>query len=249
MSEKPSFDRTQMYYRHPYKVNDMITIYQPSVGDIVKYGELKFYNTVLSPFITNPTSCRVFLWDNGIDWNKFSDFELFSLLIKNLEPGSAELIFKDFSFAGFEAYGKELDGKKEIVLWDRENDRIITEQDYVIISGYLRTLFNIFPKVEHIIGKQAKIDTIEEDRLNAKLKEKEEEKPFLLPLISACMNHPGFKYKIEDLDNLGIYAFMDSVERLQIYESSIALLRGAYSGFMDTSKVDQSEMNFMRAAK
>ena len=86
-------------------------------------------------------------------------------------------------------------------------------------------------------------------RLNAKLKEKEEEKPFLLPLISACMNHPGFKYKIEDLDNLGIYAFMDSVERLQIYESSIALLRGAYSGFMDTSKVDQNEMNFMRAAK
>ena len=53
MSEKLKFDMTQMYYRQPFKVNDRITIYQPSVGDIIEFGENDFYNSVLNPFVTN----------------------------------------------------------------------------------------------------------------------------------------------------------------------------------------------------
>ena len=78
MSEKLKFDMTQMYDRQPFKVNDDITIYQPSVRDIIRFGEIKFYNQVLIPFVTIPTSHRVMLWDKGIDWNKISDFELFT---------------------------------------------------------------------------------------------------------------------------------------------------------------------------
>jgi len=39
---------------------------------------------------------------------------------------------------------------------------------------------------------------------------------------------------------------MDSVQRLQVYESSTALLKGIYSGFVDASKIDKNELNFMR---
>jgi hypothetical protein len=39
---------------------------------------------------------------------------------------------------------------------------------------------------------------------------------------------------------------MDSVQRLQIYENSTALLKGSMSGFVDTSKIDKDEFNFMR---
>jgi len=39
---------------------------------------------------------------------------------------------------------------------------------------------------------------------------------------------------------------MDSVQRLQIYESSTALMKGMYSGFLDTSKINKEELNFMR---
>lgn len=100
MSEKLKFDMTQMYYRQPFKVNDRITIYQPSVGDIIEFGENDFYNSVLNPFVTNSTSYRVMLWDNGIDWNKTSDFELFAMLYKSIS--STELLFHDFSFAGYD---------------------------------------------------------------------------------------------------------------------------------------------------
>ena len=39
---------------------------------------------------------------------------------------------------------------------------------------------------------------------------------------------------------------MDSVKRLQVYESSTALLKGVFSGFVDTSKIDKEEFDFMR---
>ena len=46
--------------------------------------------------------------------------------------------------------------------------------------------------------------------------------------------------------DVGIVEFMDSVQRLQVYESSRALLAGSYSGFVDTSKIDKSQFDFMR---
>ena len=39
---------------------------------------------------------------------------------------------------------------------------------------------------------------------------------------------------------------MDSVQRLQIYESTHALMSGMYSGFCDTSKISKEQFNFMR---
>jgi hypothetical protein len=67
-----------------------------------------------------------------------------------------------------------------------------------------------------------------------------------MPLISACINHPGFKYKLKELKEVGIVEFMDSVQRLQVYESTKSLMSGMYSGFADMSKVDKKLFNFMR---
>lgn len=68
----------------------------------------------------------------------------------------------------------------------------------------------------------------------------------LLPIISALTNHPGFKYKLEELKQVKIYQFYDAVQRLQIYEQTHALMGGSYSGFCDTSKIDKEQFNFMR---
>ena len=40
---------------------------------------------------------------------------------------------------------------------------------------------------------------------------------------------------------------MDSVQRLQIYESTNALWKGMSSGFVDSSKINKEELNFMRS--
>ena len=68
-------------------------------------------------------------------------------------------------------------------------------------------------------------------------------------MISFYLNHPGSKYKKNELRNVGIVEFYDSVQRLQIYESTHAVINGSYSGFVDTSKIPKNEFNFMRDLK
>ena len=61
------------------------------------------------------------------------------------------------------------------------------------------------------------------------------------------VNHHGFKYKLNELKEVGIFQFMDSVKRLQTYESVTALMKGMYSGFIDTSKINvQKELNWLK---
>ena len=61
------------------------------------------------------------------------------------------------------------------------------------------------------------------------------------------MRYPGFKYKKDELKQCGYYEFMDTVMGSQIYVSSTALLKGAYSGMIDTSKINKKEFNWMRS--
>ena len=55
------------------------------------------------------------------------------------------------------------------------------------------------------------------------------------------------KYSKKDLKTIGIVEFMDSVQRLQVYESTHALINGMYSGFVDSSKLKKEDFNFMRS--
>ena len=77
-------------------------------------------------------------------------------------------------------------------------------------------------------------------------KDKDSSANSIQSLISSCVNHPGFKYKLSELKELGVAEFYDSVKRLQIYESSTALMKGMYSGFVDSSKINSDDYNFMK---
>ena len=247
--KKYSFDRLQMYFGDDYQVADGIIISQPTVGDIMTFGEERF-NQVLNPFVVNPTSLRVALWQQGKDWTEMSDYELFYQLILQLQPPQNEtsMIFGDLDFTKFNLYKRqnEVDGElvEDIVLLNHEQKVLIDEDIYNHMSSYLRTMFNIFPKVEKAKGKTTKEWMIEEDIMNSKTRQ--ETKSNLLPMISFCLNHPGFKYKKNELKELGIVEFYDSVQRLLIYESTSALTKGIYSGFVDTSKIEKKEFDFMR---
>ena len=254
----------QLYFGDPYQVSDKITIFQPTIGGILEYdkqfGESEFWS-MLNVFIGNTTSYRLLLWDMGIDWNEISDFQLFSLLIKTLKVENTEILFGDLDLSLFDAYmkqipneeesedKKELEPKQEMILWNPELDIEINEDIYNNIALYIRTMFNIFPKIEKAKGKTTKKWIIEEDRMNLANAKKEDTTSTFLPLIESCCCHAGFKYKKNELREVGIYEFMRSVQRLQVYESTTALLKGMYSGFIDTKGIDKEEFDFMRDIK
>ena len=248
-----------MYFGEPFEVGNGMTVLMPTVGDILRLdnSDITFYQT-LYIWIANPTTYRLMLWDNGIDWNKISDYELFLMLYKTENPDVSKMMFGNVDFQQFGLFHKTVQEKNEdgemvdvqkVTLYSPDQDIEISEQDYTLISQYLKAAFNIYPKVEKAKGRITKESIIEEERMNLIAKERKGEDiptSSLLPLISSCINHPGFKYNLNELREVNFVQFMDSVQRLQIYESTSALLKGAYSGFCDTSKIDKDEFNFMR---
>ena len=258
-----SFDKLALLFMEDYEVKG-IKISQPTINDILRVGESNFYQA-LSPFLYNSTSIRVTLWEAGIDWCNVKDIEVFDIL-NNIQKQNKEILrqvigdevdkrenplkilFKDIDITTFNLYkekAKEENSEEKLCLYSHTYDIKLYEEDYMEIAEYIREMLNIHPKVEKAKGKTAKRWMIDEDKMNA-LHRDEKNTSTLLPLVSACINHPGFKYKLQELREVGIYQFMDAVQRLQIYESSIALLNGSYSGFCDTSKVDKDNFNFMR---
>lgn len=168
-----------------------------------------------------------------------------NILEKEIFP--LKILFKNIDITDFKLYKEKEteDSEEKLCLYSPQYDIKLYEEDYMQIAEYIREMLNVHPKVEKAKGKTAKRWMIDEDKMNA-LHRDEKNISTLLPLVSACVNHPGFKYKLQELREVGIYQFMDAVQRLQIYESSRALLQGSYSGFCDTSKVPQDNFNFMR---
>lgn len=241
------FDKLSMYFDKDYFVKD-IRIKMPTIGDILKFGEIRF-NQVFYPFYTNSTTIRVQLWDMEprIDWTKVRDIQVFSMLKNTLSDREvSRTIFPEVDFSDFQLMSMTKD-KDQLVLYSPSQEIILTETEYMEIATYIRTIFNRFPKVEKSKSKAAKQSMIQEEKMKALTAQEEKDSldSFFLPLVSTCLNHPGFKYKLEDLENMGLYRFMDSVKRIQKYEYSTAILKGMYSGFVDSSKIEPEQYNFM----
>lgn len=244
------FDKLKIYFGNPYTIDiedveGEITIYQPEMGDIVDIGEERFYGT-LNVFTSNTTSYRLALWELGIDWNQISDFDLFTILYPQIDFEVSKYLFGDLDFSLFELFQRT--DNNEVIMKHSDTGVVIDEQVYLHISQYLQTVFNSHPEeklTDDPILKQWYIRKDQREARNKLLKD-EQHSSILLPIISSCVNHPGFKYDIDGLRHMKVFQFFDAVSRLQIYESTTALLKGMYSGFVDTSKIPNESFNFMR---
>ncbi len=263
---KVEFDLLQMYFGRPYVIDlenamGVITVHSPTLGQIVDIGETRFYQT-LNIFTGNTTQYRLLLWELNYDWNEISDFQLFIMLYNQIDPEVSKLIFPDLDFSKFIPLMKQIpvdndedaengEFREEIILWDNDDQIEINADVHNHFSQYLRAVFNTFPEEKITQDPNLKLWYINKDKRAAEHSKKELEKGkvksySIQPLVSACVNHPGFKYKLSELDEVGIMEFYDSVNRLQIYEQSTALMKGMYSGFIDSKQIKPEDYNFMR---
>lgn len=119
--------------------------------------------------------------------------------------------------------------------------------------SFIREMHNIHPKRERAANKETLQLLVDEDRRKKiqRVKEASQEPSpgsFLLPLISSMVNSPGFKYDINSLKSLGIYAFLDSVQRIQAINTAASISAGMYSGMVDMSKNPNllKQLNWLR---
>ena len=239
-------DRLKLFFGDPIIINDKITLYQPTVGDIVEFGEKKFYS-ILYTLTCIPSDMKSELWDaNHTDWQTVDDFELFITMTRMLTSEDTKLFLGDLDLSKMIPCSRQDNG--QLVLYDEKHDILIDKLIYLKIVTYIREMFNIYPKVEKAKNKktfQVMIDFDRMQKLNQR-KNKDCNASMLLPLISSMLNSPGFKYKKNELREVGVCEFMDSVQRISTIVSTTALLHGMYSGMVDTSKINKNQFNWLR---
>ncbi len=248
-------DELQIYFGYPFHINNVISINSPTVGDIIEFGERQYYSMV-HMLTCIPSDMKSQLADSKIDYEEISDFELFIMLTRNLTQEQTKLLLGNIDLSKLEVEKNEQ--TDELILHgfyeDLDEDEnpinkevIIDRLIYMKIVEFIRKLHNIKPKVEKAANKTTKRILIDLDRQKLAKAAKEPYKSQLKELVSAMMRYPGFKYKSNELKEISLCEFMDTVQGSQIYISSTALLQGSYSGMIDLSHVDRKEFNWMRS--
>lgn len=241
---KFDFNPLKMYFNDDFKINDKIIIHQPTIQEIVDWDDNKYYSMVYT-LCSIPSDMKSFLFDNNIDWEELSDFEFFISISRAFTKEETSIIFGNtIDFSKMEISIDKENG--QVVLYDKEKDIVIDAYIYQRMIDYLRKMHAIVPLIEKSINKRSKMALIEYDRDLKLQNSNSKSDSILLPLISSMINSAGFKYKKSELKEVGIFEFMDSVQRIQVIMSTDALIKGMYSGMVDTKKIEKKEFNWMR---
>ena len=234
-------DELQLYFGDDYVINEYIKIKQPSIGEVVAYGEAQYFSMVHT-LTAISSDMKSQLWDMGLDWCEVEDFDLFMMLAQTLTPDRTSILFGDFDFSKLRPFKNKQNG--DIVLFNPETEQVIDKMIYLRIMSYLRKLHNITPKVEKAANKMTKKVLIEEDRQKILNSKNKPFKSYLLPMISAIKVKQG--YTKDYVKNMGLYEFFDDISRVSVVDHANHLLNGAYCGMADLSKVPKKEFNWMR---
>lgn len=234
-------DDLQLYFGDDYIINDYIKIHQPTIDELVNYGEASYFSMVHT-LCSIPSDLKSQLWDMGLDWCEVEDFELFMMLVQTLPPDKTSILFGGLDFSKLRPFRNNQNG--DIVLADKETGTIIDKMIYLRIVTYLRKLHNLQPKIEKAANKRTKQVLIEEDRQKRLHAKDKPFKSYLLPLISSIKVKQG--YDKHYVRNMGLYEFFDDVARLQVINNADHLLSACYAGTIDMKKINKSELNWMK---
>lgn len=244
-------DQLILYRGHSHKINEYISIRAPTLEEICLYGESKYYSMIYTLCSVGIDLCWQ-LEEIGIPFDEISDFKLFcSLLCKHYNTEQTKIIFGDVlnlkemqllqNEKGEMYLGQNIitpDGKHEIIT--------IYESDYYEIVKYLRALHNLKRNNAVAGTKSCRMAFIEDAKMEYEAQLSEPRKSHLLPLISTMVNSDGFKRDDQTVWYMNIYAFTDSVKRIDKIRNSNLLLQSGYSGFgIDLKKIKKDELNYM----
>lgn len=244
-------DQLILYRGQPHKITGDISIRVPTLEEICAYGETKYYSMVYTLCSVGIDLCWQ-LEESGIPFDEITDFELFhSILRKYFNTERTEILFgKTLNLQEMALQTNER-GEHYLAqdVWTDDGTYkqiTITEADYYEIVKYLRALHNL-KRNDAVAGtKSCRMAFIEDAKTEYESKQLECPKSGLMPLISTMVNCDGFKRDDQAVWNMNIYAFMDSVKRIDKIRNSNLLLQSGYSGFgIDLKKIKKEELNYM----
>ncbi|MDE7016029.1 MAG: hypothetical protein K2P65_00440 [Lachnospiraceae bacterium] len=253
MKNKDLPDQLVLYRGCPHKITDEISIRIPSLEEICAYGESAYYSMVHMLCSVGVDLCWQ-LEEANIPFDQISDFELFySILRCYFGTEQTKILFGEY--LNLKEMKLRKNEKGEAYLEQKiatENDGYktltIDEHTYYEIVKYLRAFHNL-KRNDAVAGTNScRIAFIEDAKAEYEAAQNKPRTSYLLPLISTMVNHDGFKRNDQTIWDMNIFAFMDSVKRVDKIRNSNLLLQSGYSGFgIDLKKIKKEELNYMGA--
>lgn len=202
--ENFQIDELKLYVRDEIKIADGVVIRTPTVGEIIAYGEQKYFS-VAQQICASPSSMKVVLDDMKLDWMKVSDFELFMMLAKTLPQEATQLLLGGLDLSEMGVY--VLNDSEEPILSNPDHTVIINEIMYQTMVAYLRKMHNFQKQVDKAGNRAAHKAMLMVARQDAKMAQNKPSKSFLKPIISAVKCRMG--YTMEYIKQMGIFELMD----------------------------------------
>lgn len=239
-------DELKLYLGNDIKIASGITLYQPTIGEIANYNEAEYFS-IAQTLCATPSSMKVALDDMQLDYMKVEDFQLFMMLCQSLTPEKTRPLLGDLDLSKFKPYS--VGETEEVVLANGEMDEegnpiIINEIIYTVLTTYIRKMHGFHKQVDKAANEITRKVLIDEDRKNAARNKDKAYKSFLVPLVSSLQGRQG--YTKDYICKMGLYEFMNQINRVQIIVQADAALGGMYSGFVDTKKMDKTVLDWTR---
>ena len=251
-------DRLKILRGRPIECSDLLTIYQPNLGQIEEFGEERFFNSawlMCSSAWDMPSAFA----DMGVDFMSVSDWEFFIQVTHNMTVEDTRLIFGDLDFSRLTPMNykqSEDDTDPQIVLINAEPmtiqghdyepaQYIFTEQLYQTMIPWFREMIGFVHKGRKAANKAtAKILIMDDRKQRARHKDDVYESYFHNGIIS-LVNTEEFSYTYETVFDLTLYQFTKSMIQIQGKKHACAMLQGSMSGFADMSKVPSINLQWM----
>lgn len=231
-----------LLFEHEYEINENIRIQIPTLREILEFGESKYYGLVTT-LTSMPIDMLVELDDLGIDYTEINDYELFCLFFPILKTQDTRLVFGGLDLTKFEPAINEQNGT--LVMIDQENDIMIDRAIQVQIADVLRKIHHLEKNIRKPANEEAKRYLLERARRKRKRNKNNADTSQLESLIVAMVNTEEFKYNFDNVKDLTIYQFNESVRQIIKKVDFNNKMIGVYAGTVDAKTLSQDDLNWL----
>lgn len=236
-------DRLSLLRGLPLKINDYITLRQPSLGEIESFGEEKYLITV-QRFCATAFDFILPLTKIGLDFTEVSDFQLFLLLYPNMSMEETSILLGDLDLSKFSPDVNKQNG--ETILVNSSSGAVIDAAIHRQLVMNIQEM-NGLPHVHKRAGNEhTKEYLIDRERRRASRHKNHKPKfeSVLSPLISGLCNSGMSQCDYKTVWDMPIYAFYDSIKRIQKMKMTDHLYSGIYAGSIDPKKISSKDLEF-----
>ena len=267
-------DELKIYRGSDIPITDKITVIQPTLDQIIEFGEKKYFQTVHC--LTGVgADFKWQLWDYfGIDYTTIEDFELFKKMIWGI-LSSKKHIHKELT-ENRDKYEEQLKNiseeelaemlvnplsliLKDIDLADFEEyqsdkypETILYDKEHdITIDRFIYTkIVNAVRKI-HGFKRNNQIPANEitkmdliDDARDEAMMAAQKEYKSVLQPLISALVAKTGQMGSDNIWNTKIYMFFDAIKRINKIQDATLLLQGAYSGFASLKGVDKTRLDW-----